>query len=244
MCTMSPGLDVSDGFKLDVNGSQTATGRQPRDIARTQPFIPHVLSIIKHAGPLLPRSGLMKIFDKEKINVYPIIDAIKTAEPSTGTIISAIQTVFGEQIKTAMNDAAKAVMPDKIDFTVNMGKLIAANGDAAKADAGFAGDILPGSTRRLLAGSTPPGQAGDDGVFNMGNVPASSNPDSTRKTLGAVCPCPAAAAAAAAAATTSAPPPPPLPRLPSSSPWPLFGWRNRLRDHPEPDQQRTRTLCS
>jgi hypothetical protein len=138
VCSKSPGLDVTDGFKLDVN-------------------------------------GVMSIFNKSMVDVYPIIDTIKNVEPSTSSVISAIQSVFGDQIKEAMNTAVKAILPESVDFTVNVGKLIAAAGDEAKAAGGFAGDKLP--VRRLLA-TTPVGQAGDDGVFNMGAIPASANPAS------------------------------------------------------------------
>jgi hypothetical protein len=137
ICLKTPGLDLSDGFKLDVN-------------------------------------AVLTIFDPALVNIYPIVDIIKSAEPSLATVITAIQAVFGPAIKTAMNNAAKAVMPAQQDFTINMGKLIAAAGDATKEAAGFAGSKLP--TRRRL--ETKPGEAGDDGKFNLGGVKASQNPKS------------------------------------------------------------------
>ena len=64
-----------------------------------------------------------------------------------------------------MNSAAKAVMPNQYDFTVNMGKLIA---DAK--------DAVSGATKptRRLAEAKP----GADGKFNLGGIKKSSNPSS------------------------------------------------------------------
>jgi flagellar basal body-associated protein FliL len=128
ICAKTPGLDLTDGFKIDVN-------------------------------------GVLTLFDKTKINIYPIIDALKLVEPSLATVITAVQTVFGAAIKTAMNDAAKAVMPNQYDFTVNMGKLIADATDAVS------GATLP--TRRLAEA-----KPGADGKFNLGGIAKSSNPAS------------------------------------------------------------------
>ena len=48
ICAKTPGLDLTDGFKIDVN-------------------------------------GVLTLFDKTKINIYPIIDALKMVEPSLAT---------------------------------------------------------------------------------------------------------------------------------------------------------------
>ena len=48
ICAKTPGLDLTDGFKIDVN-------------------------------------GVLTLFDKTKINIYPIIDALKLVEPSLAT---------------------------------------------------------------------------------------------------------------------------------------------------------------
>ena len=161
VCVKSPGVELNDGFKIDVN-------------------------------------GVLTMFDPSKINIYPIIDAIKLVEPSIATVVTAIQTVFGEAIKTAMNTAAKKVAPKQVDFTVNMGKLIAAATDAAAEAAAITGAKLP--TRRLEA--APIGGSGADGKFDLGGVAKSSNPSS--KDNGD--PKKAEAAAAAAAKNGGAPP--------------------------------------
>ena len=61
------GLDLSNGFKLDVN-------------------------------------AVLTLFDKDLVNVS-IIELVKNVEPSVASVITAIQVVFGEAIKTAMNSA-------------------------------------------------------------------------------------------------------------------------------------------
>ena len=94
-------------------------------------------------------------------------------------LLSIIQSVFGDTIKTTINDLVKGFLPAVQQFKISMGMLIANALKLATTNA-ISGDKLPGGSRRLITekgrvlSSTAVINA--DGTFNLGGIPASTKP--------------------------------------------------------------------
>jgi hypothetical protein len=141
----------------------------------------------------------LKLFKKELVDVYPIIQELAKVEPAVKTMLNLIDAVMGDTIKKALNDGVKAVLPDEQNFKINMGILIAQALKKAKAGVkAMAGDALPPGALRRLAEDfdekivTKNGRrlsrrrlsadlVSADGSFNLGGIPKSSKPGSKDK---------------------------------------------------------------
>lgn len=151
VCGETPGLDLSNGFNLDVN--------------------------VK-----------LSVFDKSKVDVYPILLKLAELEPAVNTLMTIINSVMGDTIKTQLNDLVKSMLPKQVDFKISMGMLIAQAlkiGTATSKNV-FTGaaDKLPttvGSGRRLVRSHRgrlleTGNFITDEGNFKLGGIPASSRP--------------------------------------------------------------------
>ena len=141
----------------------------------------------------------LKLFKKDLVDVYPIIQELAKVEPAVKTMLNLIDVVMGKEIKDALNTGVKAVLPDEQNFKINMGILIAQALKKAKAGVkAMAGDKLPPGALRRLAEDfdekivTKNGRrlsrrrlsadlVSADGSFNLGGIPKSSNPASKDK---------------------------------------------------------------
>jgi hypothetical protein len=108
------------------------------------------------------------VFDKSKVNLWPIIQEISALNPTLKIIIDICEIILPQPVKDALNTLVADLMPDQIVMTYNIGAAIA-NATARR--------LTSARGRRLSSSSL----VGEDGVFDLGGIPASDAPGSVAK---------------------------------------------------------------
>lgn len=124
-----------------------------------------------NGGFSLSVHAVLKLFDKDLVDAWPMIETLADLDVEIKTVFDLIEKVCGDELKTALNAAVKSIMPDELDFTVDVGVLVAMAAGVSNPDANpISGPKVP-SNRRLSDSII-----GADGVFALGGVAASSRP--------------------------------------------------------------------
>jgi hypothetical protein len=105
------------------------------------------------------------VFDKSKVNLWPMIEKIGDLNPTLKIIITVLGLILPDPVKQALNDLVANLMPEQIEMTYNIGAAIA-NATSRR---------LTSARGRRLSSST---LIDADGNFDLGGYPASDAPGS------------------------------------------------------------------
>jgi len=111
-----------------------------------------------------------EVFNKDKVNIWPIVKMIGSLSPDLGLLITIADAVMTQDILDTINSAAASFMPEMIDITFNIGEaLFKSLSEERRLEA------TSHNGRRLNLASF----LCEDGTFNLGGFPASAAPGST-----------------------------------------------------------------
>ena len=136
----------------------------------------------------------LALFEKNRVDIYAIVKELSKLEPRVKTLMTIIDSVFGEPLKKSLNNGVQSAMPAEQQFKISMGILIAKALNKAKPDAkAMVGSKLPilnetkdeqnisKTGRRLSQKNLAVQLISADGMFNLGGIPRSSKPGSKNK---------------------------------------------------------------